>query len=81
MCRYIGDNADIDGEKGAQISILARKRFFNEDDPPDYDYGIQASYRLHLFFIFSLLCSYYVADMIKILELRLVVVLVVANNG
>lgn len=47
---------------------------------PDYDYGIQTSCTLHSLFTFSL-CSYYVTDMIKILELRLVAVFVVVSNG
>ena len=34
-----------------------------------YDYGVQTSYILHLFFLL-LLCSYYVTDIIKKLELR-----------
>ena len=36
--------------------------------------GIQKIYTLHLFFIFLLLCSPYVADLIKKVELHLVVV-------
>ena len=40
-----------------------------------YHQGVQANYTLHLFFIFLLLCSHYVADLIKKLELRLMVVL------
>ena len=35
--------------------------------------GVQANYTLHLFSIFSLLCSDYVADLIKKLELYLTV--------
>ena len=37
--------------------------------------GVQANYTLHLFSIFSLLCSDYVADLIKKLELYLTVLL------
>ena len=42
---------------------------------PDYDYGELTSYMLHLFFIFSLLCSYYITNMIKKMELCFLVVL------
>ena len=35
---------------------------------------------LHLFFIFSLLCSHYVADLIKKLELHLMVVSVLLKG-
>ena len=37
--------------------------------------GVQTNYTLHLFSIFSLLCSDYVADLIKKLELYLTVLL------
>ena len=36
-----------------------------------YYKGVQINYTLYLFFVFSLLCSYYVADLIEKLELRL----------
>ena len=36
--------------------------------------GVQTNYTLHLFSIFSLLCSDYVADLIKKLELCLIMV-------
>ena len=39
-----------------------------------YHQGFQINYISHLFFIFSLLCSHYVADLIKKLELNLMVV-------
>ena len=39
-----------------------------------YHQRVQANYTLHLFFIFSLLCSHYIADLIKKLELRLMIV-------
>ena len=39
-----------------------------------YHEGVQTNYTLHLFYIFSLLCSDYVADLIKKLELCLTVV-------
>ena len=35
---------------------------------------VQTNYTLNLFFIFSLLCSHYIADLIKKLELRLTIV-------
>ena len=35
---------------------------------------VQTNYTLYLFFIFSLLCSHYIADLIKKLELRLMIV-------
>ena len=40
----------------------------------NYHQGVQTNYTLHLFYIFSLLCSDYVADLIKKLELCLTVV-------
>ena len=43
---------------------------------PDYDYGLQKSYTLYLFFIFLLLCSSYVTDTIQKQELCLLVVLI-----
>ena len=44
---------------------------------PDYDYGVQKSYTLYLFFIFLLLlCSSYVTDTIQKKELCLLVVLI-----
>ena len=45
-----------------------------------YHEGVQTNYSLHLFFIFLLLCSHYVADLIKKLKLRLMVVLVLRSN-
>ena len=39
-----------------------------------YHLRVQANYTLHLFYIFLLLCSDYVADLIKTLELYLTVV-------
>ena len=42
---------------------------------PDYDYGVETSYILHLFTIFLLLCSYHI-NIIKKLELRLLVFLI-----
>ena len=39
-----------------------------------YHERVQTNYTLHLFYIFSLLCSNYVADLIEKLELRLTVV-------
>ena len=45
---------DIDDEKGTQISHKDR----NTRVTLDYNYGVQKSCTLHLFFIFLLLCSY-----------------------
>ena len=39
----------------------------------NYDYEVQTSYTLFWFFIFLLLCLHYVTDLIKKLELRLLV--------
>ena len=39
----------------------------------NYDYEVQTSYKLYLFFVFLLLWLYYVTDLIKKLELRLLV--------
>ena len=39
-----------------------------------YHQRVQTNYTLHLFFIFLLLCSHYIADLIKKLELRLMIV-------
>ena len=41
----------------------------------DCNYGVEASYILYLFFIFPLLFSYYVINMIKKLELHILIVL------
>ena len=40
----------------------------------NYDWGVETSYTLPLFSIFSLLCSDYVADLTKKMELCLAVV-------
>ena len=75
------EKVDIDGEKGAQINVVAKKILAQ---------GIQTSYTLYLVFIFSFFCLYYVidqaiyyifsllslyyvTDFIKRLELRLLV--------
>ena len=39
----------------------------------NYDYEEQTNYTLHLYFIFLLLCLYDVTDLMKKLELRLLV--------
>ena len=67
------EKVDIDGEKSAQNSIVAKKTNINVT--PDYDYGAQTSYILKLF-CFLLLCSYCVTDMIKKLELCLLLVII-----
>ena len=40
----------------------------------NYDWGVETSYTVHLFSIFSLLCSDYVTDLTKKMELCLAVV-------
>ena len=45
-----------------------------------YQEGVQTNYTLYLFFVFSLLCSHYVADLIEKLELRLMVVSVLPKD-
>ena len=50
------------------------------NDDQYYHYRVQTNYTLHQFFIFLLLCSHYVADLIKILELCLMVVPVVLKT-
>ena len=45
-----------------------------------YHVGVQTNYTLHLFFVFMLLCSHYVADLIKKRELPLMVVSVLRSN-
>ena len=39
-----------------------------------YHWRVETNYTLHLFFIFSVLCSHYVADFMKKLELCLMVI-------
>ena len=65
------EKVHIECEKGAQISILANKigTMMNQ-----YNEGVQTNYVLYLFFVFSLLCPHYVADLTEKLELRLMVV-------
>ena len=36
---------------------------------PNYDYEVQTSYTLQLFFVVSILCLYYVTDLVKKLQL------------
>ena len=59
------EKVDIDCQKGAQISTLPNMIEAQVRSP---------NYPLHLFFIFSLLYSHYIADLIKKLELCLMVV-------
>ena len=51
------------------IKLALQSEEYNTKMTPDYDYGIQTSYTLQLFYIIFLLCSCYVNDMIKKLEL------------
>lgn len=47
---------------------------------PDSDNGVEISYTIHLFFIFSL-CSYFFVDTNKTLELLLLLLLLKVNLG
>ena len=60
------EKVHIDCGEGAQISNLANKIAFNDDQILSLR---SPNYTLHIFFILSLLCSHYVADLIKKLEL------------
>ena len=62
------EKIDISSTKRAQISMLANK--IDES----YHLGVQTNHTLCLFLIFSLLYSHYVADLIKKLELHIMVV-------
>ena len=42
----------------------------------DYDYGVQTRNNCNNFVVFSLLCSYYVNDIIKKLEFHLLIVII-----
>ena len=42
----------------------------------DYDYGVQTHNNCNHFVVFSLLCSYYVNDIIKKLEFHLLIVII-----
>ena len=46
----------------------------------NYDHEVQTSYTLYLFFIFLLLCLYYDTDLIKRLQLCLLVTLIFNKN-
>ena len=63
------EKIDINSTKRAQISMLA-----NKIDESYYHLGVQTNHTLCLFFIFSLLYSHYAADLIKKLELHIMVV-------
>ena len=56
------EKVHIDCEKVAQINILSNKIVTMVFE--NYQ-GVQTNYTLHFFSIFSLLCSDYVADLIK----------------
>ena len=64
---------EIDGEKGVQVSTKIKK-FQHNNDPRLWSCSPKRLY-ISFFFYSSSLCSYYVSNMIKSLELRLVVVL------
>ena len=66
------EKVDIDGENVAQISVVTKK-IVTQGSSKNYDYEVQTSYKLYLFFVFLLLWLYYVTDLIKKLELRLLV--------
>ena len=53
------EKVDIDGEKGAQINVVAKK-IVNIWMIQNYEQEVQTSYTLYLLFIFSLL--YYFTD-------------------
>ena len=63
------EKIDINSTKRAQISMLA-----NKIDESYYHLGVQTNHTLCLFFIFSSLCSHDIADLIKKLELPIMVV-------
>ena len=46
-----------------------------------YQQGVQINYTVHFFVIFFLLCSHYVADLLKKLEWCLMVVSVLLKNN
>ena len=66
------EKVHIDCEKGAQISILASK--IATQWWPNIIIKESKQITLYLFFVFLLLCSHYVADLIEKLELLLRVV-------
>ena len=63
----------INCKKGAQVSILANK-IATQWWPSIIIKESKKTIHYNLFFIFLLLCSLYVADLIKTLELHLMVV-------
>ena len=67
------EKVDIDWAKGAQTSMLANK-IATQWCPNTIIKESKKNYTLYLFFIFSSLCSYYVTDLIKKLELHITVV-------
>ena len=64
------DKVFIDGEKGSQISVVA-KYIVTQGWSKHHDYEAQTSDTLYWFIL--LLCLYYVTDLIKKLELSLLV--------
>ena len=65
------EKVHIDCEKSAQVSILTSKTQYNNDPV----LLLRSPNKLYItFFFFFLLCSHYVADSTKKVELRLMVV-------
>ena len=58
------EKIDISGEKDALISIVA-KMIETQRQPPEYEHWVQTDYTLYLFFVVSLSCSFYLANVIK----------------
>ena len=83
MCYIQGliqkEKVDFDGEKGAQITILAKKivtQGWSAIMIMKYKQAIHSV----CFFIFLLLCLYYVTDLIKKLESHLLVTFIFDKN-
>ena len=68
------EKLDILGEKSVQIFIVTKA--CSTRMTQDYDYGVQTHNNCNNFVVFSLLCSYYVNDIIKKLQFHLLVVII-----
>ena len=73
------EKVDIVGDKGAKISIVVKKNC-SLRITPHYGNEVQMSYTFHILFYIFLLCSYYVTDMIRKLELSLLIVFTDSSN-
>ena len=69
------EKIDISGEKDALISIVA-KMIETQRQPPEYEHWVETDFTLYLFFVVSLSCSFYLANVIKKTELLLLAVLI-----